>query len=106
VRKATICMTHDPAELRGAVALYVPVAVTISSSAMSPLGEVRSLCVNPLPGPVVVVQTMFAPNSRSVGLVVVADPLLLAVLLPLLAAVTSTGLFGSAPLYSRIRMSG
>ena len=73
---------------------------------MSPSGEVRILWVNPLPGPVVVVHTMFAPKSRSVGLVVVAAPLLLVVLLPLLAAVTSTGLFGSAPLYSRIRMSG
>jgi len=39
-------------------------------------------------------------------LVVVAEPLLLVVLLPLLAAVTSTGLFGSAPWYSRMRMSG
>jgi hypothetical protein len=39
-------------------------------------------------------------------LVVVADPLLLVVLLPLLAAVTSTGLLGSAPWYSRSRMSG
>jgi hypothetical protein len=39
-------------------------------------------------------------------LVVVAEPLLLVALVPLLAAVTSTGLTGSAPLYSRIRMSG
>jgi hypothetical protein len=47
-----------------------------------------------------------APKIRSVAFVVVAEPLLLAALLPLLAAVTSTGLLGSAPLYSRIRMSG
>jgi hypothetical protein len=39
-------------------------------------------------------------------LVVVTDPLLLERLLPLLAAVTSTGSFGSAPLYSTIRISG
>jgi len=39
-------------------------------------------------------------------LVVVTVPLLLVALLPLPAPVTSTGLLGSAPLYSRIRMSG
>jgi hypothetical protein len=37
---------------------------------------------------------------------VVAEPLLLVALLPEFAAVTSTGLVGSAPLYSRMRMSG
>jgi hypothetical protein len=47
-----------------------------------------------------------APKIKSVALVVVADPLLLVALLPLLAAVTSTGLLGSAPVYSRMRMSG
>jgi hypothetical protein len=47
-----------------------------------------------------------APNIRSVGLVVFAEPLLLVLLLPELAPVTSTGLLGSAPLYSSIRMSG
>jgi len=62
--------------------------------------------VKPLPGPVVVVATMFAPNSKSVAFVVVAEPLALVELLPLLAAVTSTGLLRSAPLYSKIRMSG
>jgi hypothetical protein len=49
---------------------------------------------------------MLAPKSRSVALVVVTAPLLLVALLPEAAAVTSTGLVGSAPLYSRIRMSG
>jgi len=58
VRKATICMIHGPGELRGAVALYPPVAVTIRSSAMSPSGDVRRRCVKPLPGPVVVVSTI------------------------------------------------
>src|SRR5215471_10795276 len=76
------------------------------SSAISPSGEVSKRLVNPLPGPVVRVATMLAPKSRSVGLVVVAEPLLLVVLLPVPAAVTSTGLLGSAPLYSRTRMSG
>jgi hypothetical protein len=41
-----------------------------------------------------------------VALVVVAEPLLLVVLLPLFAAVTSTGFVRSAPAYSTIRMSG
>ena len=62
--------------------------------------------VNPLPGPLVMVVTMLAPKIRSVGLVVVAEPLLLELLLPEAAAVTSTGLLRSAPLYSRMRMSG
>jgi len=47
-----------------------------------------------------------APKIKSVALVVVADPLSLEELLPMAAAVTSTGLAKSAPLYSRIRMSG
>jgi hypothetical protein len=58
---------------------------------MSPSGEVIRRLVKPLPGPVVRVTTMFAPNRRSAAFVVVAEPLLLLVLLPLLAAVTSTG---------------
>ena len=61
--------------------------------------------VKPLPGPEVKVRTMFAPKIKSVGFVVVAEPLLLLELLPLLAAVTSRGLVASAPLYSRTRMS-
>jgi hypothetical protein len=47
-----------------------------------------------------------APKIRSVAFVVVAEPVLLVALLPEFAAVTSTGLLGSAPLYSSIRMSG
>jgi hypothetical protein len=43
---------------------------------------------------------------RSVAFVVVAGPLLLLVLLPLAAATASTGLARSAPLYSKMRMSG
>src|SRR3974377_16765 len=73
---------------------------------MSPSGDVSNRLVKPLPGPVVVLWTMFAPKIRSVAFVVVADPLLLVALLPEFAAVTSTGLLGSAPLYSRIRMAG
>ena len=73
---------------------------------MSPSGEVSKRLVKPVPGPVVKVATMLAPKSRSVALVVVADPLLVVLLLPVFAAVTSTGLFRSAPLYSRMRMSG
>jgi hypothetical protein len=62
--------------------------------------------VKPAPGPLVMLVTMFAPKIRSVAFVVVAEPLLLEVLLPVFAAVTSTGLLGSAPLYSSIRISG
>ncbi|MGB7759243.1 MAG: hypothetical protein WBL61_05410 [Bryobacteraceae bacterium] len=47
-----------------------------------------------------------ALKIRSVALVVFAAPLLLIALLPEFALVTSTGLLGSAPLYSRMRMSG
>ncbi len=61
--------------------------------------------MKPVPGPLVMLVTIFAPKSRSFALVVVTAPLLLDVLLPVFAAVTSTGLLGSAPLYSRIRMS-
>jgi hypothetical protein len=46
------------------------------------------------------------PDSRSAALVVATEPLLLVVPLPLLEAVTSTGLLGSAPWYSTIRTSG
>src|SRR4029077_14329576 len=105
-RKATICMTHDPELESGAVALYEPVAVTVRSSAMSPSGEVRIRDVNPEPGPVVRVDTVFAPTRRSLVLVVVTAPLLAEALMPELATTTSTGWAGSTFRYSRIRMSG
>src|SRR6516165_7112733 len=73
---------------------------------MSPSGCVSRRLVKPLPGPLVVPATIFAPKIRSAAFVVVAEPLLLVALLPELAAVISTGLLGSAPLYSRMRMSG
>src|SRR2546428_871411 len=73
---------------------------------MSPSGDVIMRLVKPLPGPGVKVPTMFAAKSRSVGLVVVAGPLLSLVLLPLLAAVTSTGVFLSPPPVSPVRKSG
>ncbi len=73
---------------------------------MSASGEVSSRLVKLAPGPVVPVATMLAPKIRSAAVVVVAAPLLLDVLLPAAAAVTSTGFAVSAPLYSRMRMSG
>jgi hypothetical protein len=73
---------------------------------MSASGEVSRRRVKPVPGPVVVVATILAPKRRSVAFVVVAVPLLLLVLLPVFAAEASTGLLKSAPLYSRIRISG
>ena len=47
-----------------------------------------------------------APRIRSVAFVVLAEPLLQFRPLPELAAVTSTGLLVSAPLYSEMRTSG
>ena len=61
--------------------------------------------VNPAPAALVTVWTTFAPTSRSLPLVVTADPLLLIVPLPCAAAVTSTGFAGSTPLYSAARIS-
>ena len=49
---------------------------------------------------------MLAPTSSSLAEVVVAVPLLLVALLPTAAAVTSRGLVGLRPLYSRMRTSG
>src|ERR1700692_1691426 len=61
--------------------------------------------VNPLPGPAVVVQTRLAPTNRSLAFLVITAPLLLIRLLPVAAELTSSGLMGSTPLYSKIRMS-
>jgi hypothetical protein len=80
--------------------------MTILSSAMSPSGSVSSRCVNPLPAPAVVVCTVLAPSNRSLAFVVATFPSLLATLLPAAPAIASTGLTGSIPLYSNIRMSG
>jgi hypothetical protein len=49
---------------------------------------------------------MFAPNNRSAAFVVVTAALTLEVLLPVLPEVISIGVFGSAPEYSSIRISG
>ena len=70
---------------------------------MSPSGEVMIRDVNPGPGPVVLVNTVLAPKISAVADVVVADPLLAALLLPLAPAVTSSVV---TPLYSKMRMSG
>jgi hypothetical protein len=75
------------------------------SSTISPSGVVSSRSVKALPGPIVVVWTRLAAKIRSVAFVGVAEPLLLVTLLPLLAEEPSTGLLGSAPVYSSIRMS-
>ena len=105
VRNATICMIHCPEGMRrdrgvAARRAHHPVFGDVA------VRRRKQPLVNPLPGPLVMLVTMFAPKIRSVALVVVAAPLLLRLPFPLLAAVTSTGLLGSAPLYSRIRMSG
>ena len=85
-----------------AVALLLPAVVTTLSSAISPR-DVMIRDVNPLPAAPVVVATMSAPKINSFALVVVAAPLLAAVLLPLAPALASSVV---TPRYSRIRMSG
>ena len=52
------------------------------------------------------VATRLAPTSRSVALVVTVGPLLLVALLPTAAALMSTGVVESMPLYSTMRTSG
>jgi hypothetical protein len=101
--KVAICMTQGPEPVNVAVALLLPAVVTTLSSAMSPSGEVMIREVNPLPAAPVVVATMFAPKINSLALVVVAEPLLAAVPLPLVPAVTSSVV---TPRYSRMRTSG
>ena len=74
---------------------------------MSLSGEVMTRFVKDAPGPVVAPSnTMFAPTSKSLALVVGTAPVLLDVLFPWAAAVTSTGFVTSRPRYSAIRMSG
>src|SRR5262245_31967611 len=73
---------------------------------MSPSGDVITRLVNEAPGPVVLFATRFAPTIRSLGLVVVAAPLLPLLPVPVASATTSTGLTGEIPLYSAMRMSG
>jgi hypothetical protein len=62
--------------------------------------------VKPEPGPVVKVDTQLLPTSRSFALLVVTEPLLLVVLFPVAAAVTSNALVVLIPLYSPMRTSG
>jgi hypothetical protein len=99
----TICMTQGPEPVNVAVALLLPAAVTILSSARSLSGDVMMRDVNPLPAAPVSVATMSAPKINSFALVVVAAPLLAAALLPLAPAVTSSAV---TPRYSRMRTSG
>jgi hypothetical protein len=74
---------------------------------MSLSGTVRILRVKFVPVAVVRFDTTFAPKIRSVAFVVVAAPLLaVPLLVPPAPDVTSTGLAKSAPLYSKMRMSG
>src|SRR5665213_3731608 len=98
-----ICITHGPESANVAVALLLPAAATILSSARSPFGVVMIRDVNPLPTAPFSVATVLAPKISSLASVVVAAPLLAAVLLPLAPAVPSRAV---TPLYSRMRTSG
>ena len=102
-KNVAICMTHGPDPVNVAVALLLPAAVTILSSARSPSGAVMIRDVNPLPAVPFSVATVLAPKINSLATVVVAAPLLAVVLLPLAPAVTSSAV---TPLYSKIRTSG
>jgi hypothetical protein len=102
-RNVAICMTQAPEAVNVAVALLLPAAVTILSSARSWSGVVMIRDVNPLPAAAFPVATVFAPKINSLALVVVAAPLLAAALLPLAPAVTSSAV---TPWYSRMRTSG
>src|SRR5216117_4144960 len=73
---------------------------------MSPSGLVIMRLVKPVPAERVKLLTILALKRRSVGLVVVTDPLLLVVAVPAAPTATSTGFARSAPVYSRMRMSG
>jgi hypothetical protein len=98
-----ICITHGPVDPSVAVALLLPAIVTSLSSARSLSGEVMIRDVKPVPAVLFVVNIVFAPKINSLATVVVADPLLAAVAVPLAPAVTSSVV---TPRYSRIRMSG
>jgi hypothetical protein len=99
----TICITQGPDDVSVAVALLLPAAVTILSSAMSASKGVMIRDVNPLPAAAVDVATMFAPKINSLATLVVAEPLFAVALFPLAPAVTSTAF---TPRYSSIRTSG
>src|SRR5436309_2607742 len=72
---------------------------------MSPSGLVITRDVQPAPGPVLQLVTVFAANSKSDALVVAAAGVLLVAPLPVAEAVPSAGLTESSPAYSRMRMS-
>src|SRR4029453_1858286 len=80
--------------------------VTTRSSTMSLLGLVIMRLVKPAPGPVVRLATTLAPTKSTFGTVGVSDPLLVVVLEPVAPTPPTSGLTGSSPLYSRIRISG
>ncbi len=95
--KATICMTQALL-FWVAVAAYEPVLVTFLSSVRLPKALER--VVKPLPAPVTLLLDAPAPKIRSLALVVVAEPLLMARLVPVADLLTSSGLTLSIPAYS------
>jgi hypothetical protein len=62
--------------------------------------------VNPVPAPENAVPVVPEPKINSFAEVVAAEPLLAAVPDPVAATLASSGLSGSAPEYSTMRMSG
>jgi hypothetical protein len=98
-------MTHAADPLSAAVALYVPVAVTNRSSAMSRSGVVMMRLVKFVPAPENPPAVMPAPKISALGTVVVTAPLLADALVPDADVPATSGATGSRPLYSVIRRS-
>src|SRR5436190_15773907 len=73
--KITICITHAPV-VTEAVAVKLPAALMIRSSAMSLSVGVMIRAVNPVPAARVTFATMLAPKTSAFVAAVVAAPLL------------------------------
>jgi hypothetical protein len=95
--KATSCITQA-LPFCVAVAAYEPVVVTLRSSVRLP--DAADRVVHPEPALVTVLRDAPAPKSRSLALVVVTEPLLIALLVPMADVLTSSGLALSMPAYS------
>src|SRR4029077_12015079 len=102
---ATVCITQLPPATT-AVASQLPTAEVIWCSALSPFGWVRATVVKPVPGPLMLLDTVAPATISSVGVVVVQAPLSARLEVPEAPAVVSSGLAISRPWYSSTRTSG
>ena len=95
--KATMCITHR-LPFWVAVALCGPAEVTFLSSVRVPLAFKR--LVKPVPAAVTLLLEEPAPKIRSSALVVVDEPLFIALVVPMLTALASSGAVRLSPEYS------